>query len=565
MRETTVDQSRRQALKTLGSTSALGLSGCCGLAQRQLPDASFPGLRSEVRPFLMRPEQTKVRSSAMPCLDVHAHFFNAKDVPVRAFLQKSVGHDLPSAIQLLLSVMAPAIEAVAQDFAPSAAEEWRELQDKRLRFARMTPTETTTQLDLEAYVRAADVGKALYEETRRRTPEAIALFNSLALEAEPGGKRSGIGIDAFSEEMVIRVIRESHEPTELRALDDGVNAAARMRALSLRSIIEFAGFMLSPRHQNLNAYMRVYGAHDGAVQLTGCYAALVDFNYWLDCPEVSTHLQDQVILHAELSRLSGGFMRPLVPYNPWVDIEEDGASRALVCTAVKQYGFAGAKLYPPMGFLPYGNAAEGPLNSTERRPDLQKLDEALLGFFRTCMGQGIPVMAHANDSMGRDGAHDELAGPDGWRRLRDALDGRPRIQGAGPLRVNAGHFAGETGSPWAPHFVELAEQCNGALDLYGDVGYWDGLLQGGAAAEQLVSLLSKSSGSGCRMADKLMFGTDWLMLSQVPGWKGYLAAVEQALDGRIDDSTRRAFLHGNAQRFFRGGERLDCDGAKPKP
>lgn len=107
MREATVDQSRRQALKALGSTSALGLSGCCGLAQRQLPDASFPGLRSEVRPFLMRPEQTKVRLSAMPCLDVHAHFFNAKDVPVRAFLQKSVGHDQSSVAQFLLSLMAP--------------------------------------------------------------------------------------------------------------------------------------------------------------------------------------------------------------------------------------------------------------------------------------------------------------------------------------------------------------------------------------------------------------------------------------------------------------------------
>ena len=117
-------------------------------------------------------------------------------------------------------------------------------------------------------------------------------------------------------------------------------------------------------------------------------------------------------------------------------------------------------------------------------------EDARLG---ALMNEGIPVMAHANHSMGRDAAHDDLAGPDGWKHLRDALAVRPSASGSGPLRVNAGHFAGETGSPWARDFVDLAERCDGTLDLYGDTGYWDGLLQGGAAAKRLVSLLSAKS------------------------------------------------------------------------
>lgn len=549
MTMTSASLARRQALKALGSTTALALAGCCGPAARTLPDLTGRDSTRDSVPFLLRPELARARTTALPCLDVHAHFFNARDVPVRAFLQKSVGHDMPSYVQLLLAVLAPAIEAAAQDLAPSAAEEWRDLQEMRLRFAGMAPTEVTARLDAEASDRAEEAGKALYRETRRRAPEAIALFDSLAREAERSGRRSGVGIDRFSEATLSRVIRESPEPTDPGALDDRVDAAARMRALSLRSVIEFAGFMTSPRYQNLSAYMRVYGAHSGGVQLAGCYAALVDFNYWLDCPDVSTHVHDQVILHAELSRLSGGFIQPLAPYNPWVDIKEDGASLALVRTAVKHHGFVGAKLYPPMGFLPYGNAA-GPLDSTERRPDLQELDRTLLRFFETCVDEGIPVMAHANHSMGRDAAHDELAGPDGWNRLRGALAARPGASRSASLRVNAGHFAGETGSPWAPDFVDLAEQCDGTLDLYGDTGYWDGLLQGGAAAERLVALLSAKSPAPCRVADKLMFGTDWLMLSQVPGWKDYLGAVERALDGLDDDAAKQAFLSGNARRFF---------------
>lgn len=543
--------SRRLALKALGSTSALGLAGCCGLAQRELQDVATPRAVSDVRPILQRSELTTARDAALPCVDAHSHFFNAKDVPVRAFLQKSIAHGMPSSIQMLLALLAPAIEAVAHEMAPSAAEEWKDLHEKQRRFAPLSPSAIAAQLDGEAAARATEVGKALYRETRRRAPEAIALFDSLARDAERSGTRSGIGIDRFSEETLIRVIRESHEPAEPRVLDERVDVRARTRASSLRSVAEFAGFMLSPRYQNLNAYMRVYGGHTGAIRLTGCYAALVDFNYWLDCPDVSTHMEDQVILHAELSRLSGGFMQPLAPYNPWVDMKEKGASLALVRKAIKHHRFVGAKLYPPMGFLPYGNAAARPLASTEHRPDLQELDETLLGFFETCMNEGIPVMAHANHSMGRDAAHDDLAGPDGWKHLRDALAARPGASGSGPLRVNAGHFAGETGSPWARDFVDLAERCDGTLDLYGDTGYWDGLLQGEAAAKRLVSLLSAKSPAPCRMADKLMFGSDWLMLSQVPGWKGYLRAVEGALDGLDDHAAKLAFLSGNARRFFR--------------
>lgn len=114
---------------------------------------------------MLRPELTRTHAAAVPCVDVHTHFFNARDVPVRAFLQKSVG----------------------QDMAPSAAEEWRDLQEMRQRFAGMAPAEATARLDAEASDRAEEVGKALYRETRRRAPDAIAPFDSQALEAEPAG------------------------------------------------------------------------------------------------------------------------------------------------------------------------------------------------------------------------------------------------------------------------------------------------------------------------------------------------------------------------------------------
>lgn len=126
---------------------------------------------------------------------------------------------MPSVVQLLLPLLAPAIESVAQDMAPSAAEEWWNLQEMRQRFAGMTPAETTARLDAEASARASEVGKALYRETRRCAPEVIALFDSQARKAERSGRRSGVGIDRFSEETLTPIIRESHEPDDPRALD----------------------------------------------------------------------------------------------------------------------------------------------------------------------------------------------------------------------------------------------------------------------------------------------------------------------------------------------------------
>ncbi len=187
----TLNASRRQVIKSAGQHNGAGAG-----AGRPLPASAADlarlyrtaiGAGCPALTFLLGPELTRTRTAALPCVDVHTHFFNARDVPVRAFPQKSVRHDMPSVIQMLLAlfILAPAIEAVAQDMASPAAEESRELQEIRQRFAGMAPAEATVRLDAEAYARASEVGKALFRETRRRAPKAIALFDSLEREAEP--------------------------------------------------------------------------------------------------------------------------------------------------------------------------------------------------------------------------------------------------------------------------------------------------------------------------------------------------------------------------------------------
>src|SRR5262249_42628637 len=98
--------------------------------------------------------------------------------------------------------------------------------------------------------------------------------------------------------------------------------------------LEFIGHMLSYRFMNIRDYQEFYTEADGVPGIDAVFNALVDFDYWLDCPTESSR-EDQVKVQSFLSLLSGGYMLPLVSYNPWTDIERKDASLNLVKMAIK--------------------------------------------------------------------------------------------------------------------------------------------------------------------------------------------------------------------------------------
>src|SRR5207245_2705224 len=104
------------------------------------------------------------------------------------------------------------------------------------------------------------------------------------------------------------------------------------------------------------SYYTAFSTHDEAIGVNRVLGALVDFDRWLDCPPRSAH-EDQMRLHARMSQLSGSYMLPLIGYNPWTDIVENGRSLSLVREAVTRHGFVGVKIYPANGFRPWGNTS----------------------------------------------------------------------------------------------------------------------------------------------------------------------------------------------------------------
>ena len=420
MRASGINKGRRTLLLGSASLASLAATGCC-----TVPTPLIPGLCADgTSNYLSGAEAAKAWSKPERYFDAHSHFFNAADVPVAGFLSKSVAHSIPDAkLRELVIALAPIAEFIGKTFAPSPKKEIDDLCSAAGGTSVMSLEARSAGLDAAIDARQSEVGSALFEEILRRDTRIPAIVNE-AVQQTRGIRPNSILLDrpGFSREFVQESVRRGSAPVDvqsgrIRPMFKGGLVSEEANLASIQNVFQFVGFMLSPRHHNLRTYIKRFSEGSPTLPLSGCFGAMVDFNYWLDCPAKAASMRDQVLLHEQMALLSNGFLMPLVAYNPWVDIQENDASVKTVEWAVKEHGCVGVKIYPPMGFHPYGNEDNPLSGSSEPRPNLKTLDEKLAQFFAKCEELDVPVMAHANDSNGRDAPHDKLAGVKGWGLL----------------------------------------------------------------------------------------------------------------------------------------------------
>lgn len=552
MRETALDPTRRALVFGGAGLAGLSAAGCCALPQTPMIAGTCD---PRILPFLAGPEVLAAWAKPERYFDAHTHFFNAQDVPVAGFLAKSVAHSMPSQkLRDLVRALAPVAEALAH-LAPTPVAEYDSLC-RRTSLKALSLRDDNDQLDKDIDTRRDGTAEEVFREIIRRSDTIPRLFNEATAAAKsrhPDAYRGQTPV--FNQAFVVDSLRDGgslrDSPQDKIRMQRAAELSAEETQLAaMKSALQFVGFMLSPRHHNLRTYIRRNAEQSPGLPLSGCFAAMVDFNYWLDCPAKASHMEDQVRLHAQLSLQSRGFLMPLVAYNPWVDIQDKDASIGLVEKAIKYHGCVGAKIYPPMGFYPFNNTGF-PLVTKEKRPDLEALDNKLAAFYELCDSLGVPVMAHANESNGRDDAHDKLAGVAGWKALRDN-EGKVKAN-VQSLYVNAGHFGGahaHGGVDWSDQFVDMMKP-QGRLNVFADLGYWNELLIDGQVATKLKRELETPLATGGSVADRVMYGSDWHMLSQEPGWENYAGDMANLIWG-LDTSGAVAakVLGGNVLRCY---------------
>ena len=191
------------------------------------------------------------------------------------------------------------------------------------------------------------------------------------------------------------------------------------------------------------------------------------------------------------------------------------------------------KLYPPMGFRPFGNRDDIPHRMSI--DDALGVDAALADLYSWCSDQQVPITAHSNPSNYAHKTFRSFSQPAGWESvLRRWPD----------LHLNLGHFGwGGRAEGVARQIAEMAATHKG---LYADMGNHD-LQSLDATMDQLQELFEGAATSTIR--ERFMFGTDWFMLANHPNFEEFYTQVRSAYDARFSVTTDR-FMGGAALRFL---------------
>lgn len=516
---------RRDILVAIATASAGVLTGCCAL--RTFPDPLLgsavrpPGLRRILAPSEIRRGEGKPRAA----IDAHAHFFNASDVNVGGYVEECVAHSKPEPLRTFIRVMGSVLDNMAGN-AKTAAQEYNELLTMAGQLRAFGVEDVGAQLDAQIEARRNDIATQLYDEMRRQRADVHYV------RAKQGDIRARALNEAVPQ-LTPQVIRDAMAPSQ--PLTPFSVGALRSTGGDADGVLRFAGYMMQDRWMNVRTYSQAYSTAPDAFGIDAAFGALVDFDYWLKCPAHSPR-EDQMKVHALIAYLSGGYVLPLIGYNPWTDIKRNGASLDLVKKAIQNYGYIGVKIYPPVGYRAYGNAEPSVPAATLPRPDPKEVDTKLEALFDLCAAEGVPVMGHSNSSMGREDAADAFGGPVGWR----ALEAHYRTRGKALPAINLAHFGGDTkqvGDQWPTAFARImADYPQSAI--YGDLAYWSDVRACGLVDDQVCTDLRQRLDDARHaypdLEKRLMYGSDWLMLSQEPDWTRFPFQMAAATKGLLD-------------------------------
>jgi predicted TIM-barrel fold metal-dependent hydrolase len=333
---------------------------------------------------------------------------------------------------------------------------------------------------------------------------------------------------------------------EAAAPEAAAPEAAAPAAISLDTPIRFvrwAKLFCQSRVDLATLYYRFFSSEVGlAVPM------LVDLSSGLN-DTAQTTLAQQVELFDMLSRAS---MRGLIPgapqlrLHPFVGFDpiralNDGAAGttvALVKDAVLNKGFIGVKVYPEMGWSPFHNTPAD-AGTPERA---QALDAILADFFGWCADEQVPVTAHCNHSNypSQNAEAANYGSPDDWLSVLAAHPG---------LRLNLGHFGGAYANPASYGWTwKIAGGMATYGGLFADVGCQH--VDDAALMQVHFGVLKKIAGTCPKLADRLMFGTDWYMEANNPNPNAFLDEYKSRYLAAFGANQTAKFMSANALSFL---------------
>lgn len=469
-----VDVTRRQALAALGYFGAgLGLSGCA----------------APIVPFC--PGDPTVSDPTTPLtIDVHTHVFNGSDLQIYGFYNYVVARKIdPTLLGIILQML-------GQDFAPTAIEEMAALMEVEVALRSCNGPQFVQVLNSHAQDRYDRFLSALKIANRRFRAQRFT---------------RGSGLENI-------IARLPAKYTDYRKLQRDT-ARFTLADPTFWGELEFVQRNFQFRYVNVYDYLLEYST-DRTRKIDIMVAHLVDFDWPLGKGKpTTTSLIDQFRVMDRISQLTGGRVLCFAPFDPFKEVAYQlglttESSFQNVQTAILHYGFIGVKIYPPMGFAPFGNATlrEGFwdqrwMPTSLRGRDLGNLlDTALAALYDWCVKNGVPIMGHSSRTSGPSDAFQDLAGAEYWGPIPNRLAG---------IRIDYGHFGLKdlSSRDQERRLASYMDVANGNF-LYADSGYFAEVLSQGPSLQTFLKTLYKETRrkGDAALAQRLMYGTDWEMI-----------------------------------------------------
>lgn len=497
---------RRFLGSALVCSAPLGLSGCT-LFRRPLEE------RCSYDPSISNPDTDLT-------VDMHVHVFNATDVPVRAFFEHVLSRDATYAKAYKL--LSPILQQIGWTVAPDANTELERLAlvEDALRSCSTEGFNTLLAFDRQE---GHSIGLNALQSALRKTPGYQAELRKFDSKTRSSRSAKGSVVEQIlSIPPNVGDYRKTLKRTQKYVLGD----------VEIKSTLDFVLQVFQYRYVNVFNYLDDYARNPKrSVDLMVCH--LVDYDWPIaEGKPTKTSFKAQNEVMGRISVLTGGRVHCFAAFDPFKQVAfrrglTSESPLKLLQEAVDRHGFIGAKLYPPMGFAPYGNAQlqidhanfwNNPswFPPEMNTPDLGvKLDEVLSELYEWCVNNDVPVMAHTNVSLGPSTPFMRLATAEYWAKALDKYR---------DLRVSFGHFGDTdvvegTQAGRAEDYSRLMTQ---GPDTPGEHAYADSaffaesLSQPYAVRERLRSLLKLTRRKGnAALSRRLMYGTDWEMLTRL--------------------------------------------------
>ncbi len=471
-------------------------------------------------------------------IDAHCHIFNADDLPIVQFIEKvalpqqadfkqyatKYGHALRFMVRFLADWM--------KEDAPGAVAETDLIQKIDSGLAQPRTREQIREQEIGYLADLIERFKNL-----RIREKSFPFQDQLIAYYLPGAVVAFLHREAYPESFTdtgIGNIDHAFDPDYWRDSKDLARQVYLQAKGPMSRYLRWGLIFTRHRFEIADELNRIHG--DRAKLMT---PALVDFSRWLN-DKYEVNLPAQVRVMGMIARRKGTLrIHGYAPFDPLREAvhrktnQGDESPFALAKRAVAEEGFIGIKLYPPMGFLPLDNAKKLSAGDYPRR--LQKifgtklnvaLDAALSDLYCWCVAEEVPILSHAADSNGSDEGYEHRANPDNWAVVTQNFPGvRLALAHFGDFQAGfdrPGNRRPKLSNTWEWKMAALSKQSTES-QVFIDISYMTTPLldKNHARRQEVLRMLRTLRTEFGSIAERLLFGTDWLMFGKEGGFAAF--------------------------------------------